>query len=217
MQQASIWVCAGILAIASAPLVAQSRAQTINVQEDQTTVWNRFAERVMALHQKQVAGKQIQESEEYGGYRGMPRFYREITYRDAKTQRVLSRVQWETAHPDRLHGIEVYLYGVDGSLARDYLVWYQPNRRDAPRTTAINLYHYGDGVRGWRQFDATNIRTYERCDVWKDGKSQKTLFDLAEENLDEALSNPKALAANKSYQKCFAALPTSAGPFLDPH
>jgi hypothetical protein len=211
----SFMAMAFVVSVGSA--TAQSLATGAATQDDSATVWNRFAERVMALHEKRIAGKRIQQSETYGGYRGMPKFYREVVYRDAESQRVLSRIQWETEHPDRVHGIEVYIYDANGRLARDYMVWYLPNRRSAPRATAINLYHYGDGVRGWRQFDASDVRTYERCDEWKNGKSQRTLIDLAEDNLDAALADPKSLAQDATYQKCFAALPTSAGSYLDPH
>jgi hypothetical protein len=210
-----------MLAVAAAALqldvTAADQVRTVSVQEDQVTAWNKFAERVHQLHRSQLQGRKIEQAEEFGGYRGLPRFYRQVTYRDADSKRVLSQIQWEREQPDRIHSIEVYVYNVEGRLLRDYMAWYLPHRRNAPRATAINLYHYDDDVRGWRQFDASNERTYEKCSEWRDGKEQRTLIELSEDKLIEALAEPtKGVLASALYQRCFASLTDTAGRYLEP-
>jgi hypothetical protein len=198
-------------------VAAADEVRTLSVQDDQVTAWNRFAEGVYQLHRSQLQGRRIEETEEFGGYRGLPRFYREVTYRDAESRRVLSRIQWEREQPDRIHSIEVYVHSADGRLLRDYMAWYLPQGRNAPRATAINLYHYDDGIRGWRQFDASNERTYEKCSEWRDGREQRTLIELSEDKLVEALAEPnKGVLASALYQRCFASLTDTAGRYLEP-
>jgi hypothetical protein len=210
-----------MLAVVAAALqldvTAADQVRTVSVQEDQVAAWNRFAEAVHQLHRSQLQGHRIEEAEEYGGYRGLPRFYRQVTYRDAESRRVLSRIQWEREQPDRVHSIEVYVYSAEGRLLRDYMAWYLPQWRNAPRATAINLYHYDEGIRGWRQFDASNERTYEKCSEWRDGKEQRTLIELSEGKLAEALAEPtKGVLASALYQRCFASLTDTAGRYLEP-
>lgn len=196
---------------------AADQVRAVSVQEDQVRTWNRFAEGVLQLHHSQLLGRKIEQTEEFGGYRGLPRFYRQVTYRDADSKRVLGRIQWEHARPDRVHSIEVYVYNTEGRLLRDYMVWYLPQARNAPRATAINLYHYEDELRGWRQFDASDERTYEKCSAWRDGKEQRTLIELSEDKLVEALAEPtKGVMAGALYRRCFASLADSAGRYLDP-
>jgi hypothetical protein len=207
-----------VLGVAAAAAQARDTVQVrqLDVQEDRVAAWNRFAEELLQLHRRQIAGKKIEQTETVGGYAGLPRFYREVTYVDADSKRVLSRIQWEREQPERVHTIEVYLYDEHGRVSRDYMAWYLPQRRNAPRDTAINLYHYADGLRGWRQFDASDRRTYEKCSVWRDDKEQKTLIELSEGALEEAIDNPKSIADRASYERCFAGLASSAGRHLNP-
>lgn len=217
MRRGVSWMVAVVATALLLEVAAADRVRAVSVQEDQVMAWNRFAEGVLRLHHSQLQGRRVEQSEELGGYRGLPRFYREITYRDAESRRVLSRIQWERERPERVHSIEVYVYDPQGRLLRDYLVWYLPQARNAPRATAINLYHYDDGLRGWRQFDASNERTYEKCSEWREGKEQRTLIELSEHRLEEALAEPdKGIAASALYQRCFASLANTAGRYLEP-
>lgn len=217
MRHGVMWMAAVVAAALLLEAKAADQVRAVNVQEDQVTTWNRFAEGVLKLHHRQLQGRNIEQSEEFGGYRGLPRFYREITYRDAESKRVLSRIQWERERPDRVHSIEVYVYDPQGRLLRDYLAWYLPLARNAPRATAINLYHYDDELRGWRQFDASNERTYEKCSEWREAKEQRTLIELSERKLEEVLAEPdKGIAASALYQRCFAALADTATRYLEP-
>lgn len=217
MKLAFAWGFAVAAVMLHIGLAAADEVRTVSVQEDQVTAWNRFAEGVYQLHHNQLQGRKIEQAEEFGGYRGLPRFYRQVTYRDADSKRVLSRIQWEREQSDRIHSIEVYVYSAEGRLLRDYMAWYLPHRRNAPRATAINLYHYDDGVRGWRQFDASNERTYEKCSEWRDGREQRTLIELSEDKLVEALAEPgKSVVASALYQRCFASLADTADRYLEP-
>lgn len=211
------WVLVVAAVVLRLDVAAADEVRSVSVQDDQVAAWNRFAEGVYQLHRSQLQGRKIEEAEAFGGYRGLPRFYREVTYRDADTKRLLSRIQWEREHPDRIHSIEVYVYGADGRLLRDYMAWYLPQGRNAPRATAINLYHYDEGVRGWRQFDASNERTYEKCSEWRDGREQRTLIELSEGELVEAVAEPtKGVPASALYRRCFASLADTAGRYLEP-
>lgn len=206
-----------MLGLMCAPLVADDKPAVIAGVNDHDTVWNRFVEAVHALHQRQLKDRTVQTTETIGDYHGFPGFYREIKYRDATSGLVLSTIQWEREHPERIHSIEVNVYGADGRLLRDYMGWYLPNRRSVPRATAINLYHYGDGMRGWRQFDASGERTYEKCSAWRDGKGGKTLIELGDEKVQAALANPHAgVMVSDLYRRCFGGLPDTAGEYLTP-
>jgi len=211
----------GLLATGLLTLVASAMAsdelRTVTEQSDQVAVWNRFADRLVALHRKQLAAHKIRETVEYGGYARMPRFYREVNYYDTKSGQLLSRVQWETANPDRVHGIEVYFYDADGRLARDYMAWYLPEFRNAPRATTINLYHYGRGVRGWRQFDASGNHIYERCNAWDGAKTGEKLLELDEDALADDAPENRSIMASELYMRCFGDLRASVGPYINPH
>jgi hypothetical protein len=191
--------------------------QQLEVQEDRVAAWNRFADSLLQLHHRLIDGKKIEQTESFGGYAGLPKFYREVTYVDAENKRVLSRIQWERAQPERVHAIEVYRYDDQGRVTRDYMAWYLPQGRNAPRDTAINLYHYDGELRGWRQFDASDRRTYEKCSLWRDNQERKTLIELSEGALEEAIADPQGVADRGSYQRCFTGLAASAGRYLIPH
>ena len=110
--------------------------------------WNGFVDRLHRLHQQQIQGRKIRETEQFGGYARLPEFYREVSYFDADSGRLLSRIQWEREHPERIHTIEVYVYDDAGRVARDYMAWYLPHARNAPREATVNLYHYEGGLQG---------------------------------------------------------------------
>jgi hypothetical protein len=196
---------------------ARDEARTIAVQEDQVTSWNRFADQLLAMHRQQLAGRKIRETEEFGGYANLPRFYREVSYYDADSGRLLSRIQWETAQPERVHTIEVYVYEANGRLARDYMAWFLPRFRNAPRATTVNLYHYGRDVRGWRQFDASGNHIYERCDSRQGDQVGKTLLEFDDIALAKGNAAEAAAVQNELYLRCFGDLRASAGPHLTPH
>jgi hypothetical protein len=205
---------AALAALTTAASVAQESSRAVSVNEAQVRQWNDFAERLLHLHRRQLEGRTIHKAERTGGYARQPDFYREIDYIDADSGRLLSRVQWERANPDRFHAIEVYVYGTDGRLARDYMAWYLPEHRNAPRQTTINLYQYNGGLTGWRQFDASGKRIYEKCSTATNGRVLIELED--EDRIAEAEAGADGIAHGPDYRRCFGELPKVAGRYLVP-
>jgi hypothetical protein len=199
--------------VMAAPIAPES-SRTMSVNEAQVRQWNDFAERLHHLHRRQLEGRTIRETERTGGYARHPDFYREVEYIDADSGRLLSRIQWERDNPDRFHAIEVYVYGKNGRLERDYMAWFLPQYRNAPRQTTINLYQYSESFTGWRQFDASGRRIYEKCSRAAD---KKVLIELADEDrIAEAEDQPDGIAHSAEYQRCFGELPKVAGRYLIP-
>ncbi len=188
---------------------------SVQVNDEEVRRWNAFADSLYRMHRQQLTGRKLREAEQVGGYAGMPGFYREVSYYDAGTDRLLSRIQWERENPERIHTIEVYVYDDKGRVARDYMAWYLPHYRNAPRQTTINLHHYAGDLHGWRQFDASGNRIYEKCSRTPD---EKPLFDLSgEDRIAHAEDNPRSIVYSGEYRRCFGNLPKTAGAFLRPH
>jgi hypothetical protein len=139
-----------LMALLAGVAAAQTRTNpgTVQVDEQRVRQWNAFADSLYRLHTQQTQGRQIRETEQIGGYARLEGFYREVSYFDADSGRLLSRIQWERANPERIHTIEVFVYDDRGRLARDYMAWYLPHFRNAPRETAINLHHYDGELHG---------------------------------------------------------------------
>jgi len=213
MRKLPMWLLAIIAAVAMAPVGAQESSRPVPVNEQKVQQWNVFTDNLYRLHQRQIEGRRIREAERLGSYAGLPDFYREVSYHDADNGRLLSRIQWERKNPDRIHGIEVYIYDAAGRVARDYMAWYLPHYRNAPRQTAVNLHSYADGLHGWRQFDGSGVRTYEKCTRLPD---EKLVFELAEERIEQAEETPGSVAHTQDYKRCFGGLEKTAGKFLQP-
>lgn len=213
MRKLPMWLLAAAAAAAMAPVGAQENSRLVRVNEQKVQQWNVFADNLYRLHQRQIEGRKIREAERLGGYAGLPDFYREVSYHDADSGRLLSIIQWERKNPDRIHGIEVYIYDAAGRVARDYMAWYLPHYRNAPRQTAVNLHSYADGWHGWRQFDGSGVRTYEKCTRLPD---EKLVFELAEERIEQAEDTPGSVAHTQDYKRCFGGLEKTAGSYLTP-
>ncbi len=207
-----VFIVTAFIALTAA---AKEGNTSVQVNDNEVRRWNAFADSLYRLHRQQLTGRKLRETEQLGGYAGLPEFYREVSYYDADTGRLLSRIQWERAQAERIHSIEVYVYGADGRLARDYLAWYLPDARNAPRQTAVNLHHYAGELHGWRQFDASGNRIYEKCSRVPD---EKPLFDLSgEDRIAHAEADPRSVVHSGEYRRCFGSLPKTAGAFLQPH
>jgi hypothetical protein len=169
---------------------------------------------VYALHLKLTAGREIRAEEESGGYARDPDYYREVRNIDAGSGRLISMIQWEKAHPDRIHAIEVYIYDEQGRVTRDYSGWYAPHERKGPRSTWVTLYRYNGALRAWRQFDGLGPRLRENCQGTLDGK--KVRIDLDPPDLVESEGEPQGVFATVAYRRCFETMPMSAGRYLKP-
>ena len=213
MRKLTSCLMAAGLALLATSAGAREDTRSVQVNDDQVQRLNAFVDKLHRLHQQQLRGRRVRETEQLGGYARLPEFYREVSYFDADSGQLLSRVQWERANPDRIHGIEVYLYDDRGRVARDYMAWYLPHYRNAPRQTAVNLHHYEGDLHGWRQFDGVGVRTYEKCTRVP---GEKLVFELAEERIEQAEETSGSVAHGQDYKRCFRGLGKTAGRYLTP-
>ena len=214
MHRVTSCLMAAGLAFLTASVGAREDTRSVQVNEDQVKRLNAFADKLHRLHQQQLQGRKIHETEQFGGYARLPEFYREVSYFDADSGRLLSRIQWERNAPERIHTIEVYVYDDRGRLARDYMAWFLPHYRNAPREATINLYHYESGFQGWRQFNASGDRTYEKCTRQPDGE---VLIELkGEDRIGHAEEDRRSAVYSEDYRRCFGGLEKTAGRYLTP-
>ncbi|HEY5682560.1 MAG TPA: hypothetical protein VIR61_02675 [Sulfuricaulis sp.] len=198
--------------IALAPITALSETVALSVDEDQVSVWNQFAESLVDLHEQGIAGREIRISELTGGYGGefaKGFTYREVSYHDAASGKLLSRIRYDENKPEKIQVIDVYIYDASGRVIRDYTAMYLPRGRHAPVRTFINLYQYGEKLHGFRQFDASGNRLYEQCQ----GKFADRDVDF---DLEDYQIKPR-VEATKEYQACFGKLPNTAEKYLIPN
>lgn len=213
MKKHAVGLVVGLTLLLAPSVQAREDSNSVQPNDAKARQWNAFADNLYRLHQRQIEGRKIREAEQFGSYAGLPDFYREVNYFDADNGRLLSRIQWERQNPDRIHTIEVYVYDEQGRVSRDYMAWYLPNARNAPRQTAINLHSYAEDRHGWRQFDGSGVRTYEKCTRLPD---EKLVFELAEERIEHAEETPGSVAHGPDYKRCFGNLPKTAGRYLTP-
>lgn len=192
---------------ASSPQVKQ-----MEVDADHVSSWNRFAASVYDLHQRQIAGREILRTEVSGEYHGTAArgyAYKEISYHDARTGLLLSRVRLDRDRPKILHIVEVFIYDPQGRVIRDFASIYLPMAQNAPIRTLINVHQYNNGLHAYRQFDASGNRIYEQCK----GRHAGTLVEIS---LEQQEIDPPATASD-AYQACFAGIQETAGAYLVPH
>lgn len=195
------------------PVMADS-VQTLMTQMTHAQRWNRFADKLLELHKTRLANREIRTTEHVGSYSDMPDFFRDVHYYDKKTNRLLSRVQWETRPPNNVHNMEVYFYDRKGRVLRDFGVAYLTNGREAPMQTMINFHAYSGKLHAFRQFDASNNRTFERCEGTYRGKEVDIHLD--EGDILEFEGEPNTIMTTPLYKRCFGGLPLTAGKYLTP-
>ena len=193
---------------------SEDRVQSVLVNMTHTERWNRFADKMLELHKKIISAHDIRTTEELGGYFRQPEFFKDVRYYDKKTDRLLSRVQWEAKHPELVHSMEIYFYDEQGRVNRDLGVAYLTDGRNAPMQTMINFHSYPGKLHAFRQFDASNNRIFERCEGQHKGK--QVYISLSEMDILEIEDLPKSVMTGAEYKKCFAGLPTTAGKYLTP-
>lgn len=196
------------------PATADDTVKSILTDMTHVARWNRFADKLLELHKSIIAQHEIRTTESTGGYFREPDFYKDVHYYDAKSGRLLSHVQWETKHPDRVHFMEVFNYDKKGRVIRDFGVAYLTEGRNAPVQTLINFHAYPKDLHAFRQFDASNNRIFERCDGKYKGK--EVSIKLSEMDILEVEDLPKSILTSPEYKACFAGLPHSAGKYLTP-
>ena len=207
-----IWLVLA-LALCTVGLQAAERGQQTE-DTKHVRVWNQFADKLLAMHKQVISTNKVKETTRMGGYRGNPDFYKEHSYHDAKTGRLLSRVQWEATEPDNLHVLELFLYNKKGQLTRDYTVAFLPGFRNAPSQTVVTLYNYNGKLKAFRNFDANGETTYESCDGDLKGKYVQLSFEDFE--IAELRQNKKSASSTAEYKACFSAIPLEPGSALPP-
>lgn len=203
-----------MLASLCAPFALDAAPKPMKADKAKVNQWNEFADALFDVHKKLTENKKIRTTEEYGGYYQMPKFYQETNYYDAENGRLLSRIQRETASPETIHHIEVFIYDDKGELVRDYLAAYLPVYRNAPIYTFINFHHKQDGLHGFRQFDASGNRIYEQCK--KPADNDAILLSLEGIDITPGPYSRSDTLQSELYAKCFAGLPLDAGKYLRP-
>ena len=174
--------------------------------------WNAFAENVYQLHQNLSQVEGVHKENRVGGYAQMPEFYREERFHLG--DRLISKVQWETAQENVMHSIEVFVHDDQGRVIRDFSAAYLPTYRNAPTQTLISLHRYQDKLHAFRSFDASGYRIIERCTGSLEGREVNLILD--EDEIDAALGDPTGIMASAEYQACFGELQAEAGKYLLP-
>lgn len=211
-------VIQAVLAVYLLPVVgivtAADSGESMKLDSSHVNSWNDFSDRVLELHRQQIAGKDVVTTEKVGGYMSDPDFYREVTYKDKATGRVLSIIQWEKDNPDKVHSIEVFVHNEAGKVVRDYSAAYLPGARHAPVQTLINLHNYNGGLHAFRQFDVTKDVIYEYCKGEYQGKKHE--IRLFEEDLVAADYDSRQMLKSPVYKACFTGLQANLGKYIEP-
>jgi hypothetical protein len=207
-------LCVSLTLLTAMPTIALSAPTVIEMTENQSQVnkWNRFADAIYILHKKNIEGREIRETEEIGSWGGefAKRFtFRDVSYHDVKSGRLLSRIRRDAEKPDNIQIIEVYVHDQSGRVTRDYAALYLPWGRNAPVRTYINLHQYREGLHGFRQFDASGERLYEQCR----GKLSGHEVDIS---LEDYQIDSK-VTSSEAYKSCFEDVPKTADDYLVPH
>ena len=115
--------------------------------------WNNFVTELYQLHVNKTKNIPIETTETIGGYGGgfaNKEFYREISYINKNTKKVISKIQWEVDNPNTIHTIEVFLYDALGKIKTDYYARFLPYARNAPVQTLINVHNHNDDLHAFR-------------------------------------------------------------------
>lgn len=199
------------------PAVSENRHSTLKSDQVQVNKWNNFVSELYELHLNQTKEVPFTTSEITGGYGGgfaNKTFYREISYFNKNTHKLISKIQWEINQPDTIHAIEVFLYNNQGQVKTDFYARYLPYARNAPVQTLINLHNYNDNLHSFRQFDANGELIYETCRGQFFDKEinlhldNEEIFDFRTNSSDELL--------NEAYSACFLNVAKTASDYLSP-
>lgn len=206
------------LVLVALPAVADDE-QTLKEDKRHVRDWNAFAENLLKLHRRRIAGREVEVKQSVGGYAGDPDFYRQVEYYDKASGRLISRLQWERENPEALHTAEVYIYDDRGRVIRDYAVAYLPRYRNAPSQTLIFVHQYNDGLHAFRSFDASGELIFERCEGTYHGRPVSLMLDVDE--IDEAAYEKRrfnrGIMTTEDYRLCFDGLDETADLYLVPN
>lgn len=206
----------GWISLLFIPTLASSKTtkSSMSPNEQHVNAWNQFAQHLYVLHQHQISQHATFQKESIGGYMGNEDFYREVKHFDKQSGQLLSRVLWEIDNPEQIHEIEVFVYGANGKLKRDYLAAFLPGHRNAPVQTLINLHYQNDELKSFRQFDASGEKIYERCE----GKffGEPVNIALTDNDFGGADANTIRLMESEEYLACFQHTLPTLGDYANP-
>ncbi len=191
------WFVLAALCVAEASLAAPTRPD--------------FHRLTYALHEKQIAQTAVRTTEETGKYNGTAAQgykYRITSYFDAKTGKLLSKVQRDADLPEAIHITEVNVYDVQGRVIRDYLSIAPPWNPTYPSNAYLNWHHYSNKLHSFRQFELDGQVNYEFCEGELDGKPVKISLPWNDMN-EETTSTPE-------YRACFSGMSKDWKPYLTP-
>lgn len=197
--------------------VSATRNNTLKSDPVQVSKWNNFVTELYELHLNKINNVPFTTSEVTDGYGGgfaNKNFYREISYFNKNTGKLISKIQWEVDKPDTIHTIEVFLYDNKGQVKTDFYARYLPYARNAPVQTLINLHNYNDNLHSFRQFDANGELIYETCRGQFFDKKINLHLDN-EEILDFRTNNSDDFL-NEAYAACFLNIAKEASAYLSP-
>ena len=211
-----LFLTVAMLAVLTAGVARADTASAIDTSyfASEAKRWNKFVDDLYALHKKRIEGKDIKIEEKTGGYFRYDNFYKEQKFIDKKTGHVVSLIQWETKHPKNIHVIQVFIRNDNGRLIRDFGATYRTEDHDDPMATEINLHAYSKGLEAFRQFNASDEITYERCRGTYQGKKVDIRLGIVE--LDEFRGEPDTIMTTPAYKACFGSIPLKAGKYLTP-
>ncbi|MBT9589755.1 MAG: hypothetical protein IV089_02365 [Thiobacillus sp.] len=171
-----------------------------------------FHRLVHALHEQQLASHTVRTEEESGAYNGTAAAgyrYRVTRYYDAKTGRLLSRIQRDAKVSVAIHIAEVNIYDANGQLIRDYLSMAPPWKPLHPSNAYLNLHHYNGKLHSFRQFELDGQVNYEFCEGELGGKPVRISLPWDDMN-KESTSTPE-------YRACFDAMSKDWKLHITPH
>jgi hypothetical protein len=171
-----------------------------------------FHRAVYALHEQQIAQREIRTEEARGNYEGAAaaRYrYVETSYYDMASGRLLSRVRRDAALPELIHIAEVNVYDDAGKLVRDFGSVTLPWSPLHPVRTFINLHHYNGGLHSFRQYDLIGEVGYEFCEGKLDNKPVRI-------SLDGSDITPERTAI-PVYKACFDGMSKDWARYASPH
>lgn len=206
-----------IIIEAFSPAYSKNNNTTMKSDSIQINKWNDFVKELHQLHIQQINKKPIKTTEKIGGYGGgfaNKKFYKEVSYYNKNTNKLISIIQWEIEKPKNIHTIEVFLYDKQGEIKTDYYARYLPYARNAPVQTLINLHSYDDKLHSFRQFDANGELMYETCRG--DFFNQKINLHLDDEEIIEFRTQNDNELLNEAYTSCFLNTPKTADNYLHP-
>ncbi len=190
------------------------KTSSMTIDKIHVATWNQFTQELHQFHLHQTKTHKIRTEEELGGYAGLPDFYREVRYYDEKSNRLLSRIQWEGDKSDTIHMIEVFVYHDNGKLKSDYLAAFLPEYRNAPIQTLINIHYENDELHSFRQFDASGARIHEQCKGQFFG--EPILISLDEDDFDSTEKHIISTLASEEYLSCFEFTPSVMSNYNSP-